>query len=213
LPVKIEGSPVVSYDGEIILAGDDRYLARVVDIDVGTRNLQQCADFAIRLDAEYRWSHGNRDEIWYCFTSGDTCRWWDWRRGMRPVVAGSFVTWMRVAQADTSYANFRQYLDKVFHYAGTLSLARDTQPVPRREAQGGDFFVDPGQPGHVVVIIDVCEHEVGERMFLMGQGFMPAMSFHILRRADGAIWFKGDEYGVKTPFWNEFKWSQLRRFS
>ena len=122
------------------------------------------------------------------------------------------VTRIRLAIADTSYANFRRFLDKVFQYAGTLSLARDTKAVQRNEAQGGDFFVAPGSPGHVVIIIDVCENEEGEKLYLMGQGFMPAMSFHILRQSNRSVWFQGDKYGIKTPFWSKFRWSQLRRF-
>lgn len=43
---------------------------------------------------------------------------------------------------------------------------------------------------------------------------MPAQSFHVLR-PDGAKgpWFVvgADDAGVKTPFWETFPWTSLRR--
>jgi hypothetical protein len=99
----------------------------VLDMDVGDSDLQQCADAVIRLPAEYLLRTGLHDGIHFNFTSGDTARYSDWRAGLRPVVRGNSVSWIESTSADSSYRCFREYLDTVFMYAGTLS-ARSSAP-------------------------------------------------------------------------------------
>ena len=50
-------------------------LAAVAELDVGTANLQQCADSIIRLHAEWLWSQGQKERIAYRFTSGHLASW------------------------------------------------------------------------------------------------------------------------------------------
>ncbi len=215
LPLNPVGAPVIVYDGS---ARDDQSVQNgVLDIDIGNRDLQQCADAAMRLRAEYlRW-RGRPDEIAFRFTSGDTARWSRWIDGWRPEVDGNSVTWRRSAPLDSSYRNFRDYLDTVFMYAGSYSLQRD---LPRRrsmhEMMPGDLFIDGGFPGHVVIVMDVAVHDqTGERIFLAAQGFTPAQDFHILVNANDAAlnpWYRcnfGDT--LITPNW-EFAPGQLHYF-
>lgn len=91
----------------------------MLDIDVGARNLQQCADAIIRLRAEYLYISGFRDDIVFNFTSGDPARFRDWARGFRPRIHENRVKWVRSAQNDFGYRNFRNYLNTVFLYAGS----------------------------------------------------------------------------------------------
>ncbi|MDP8238917.1 MAG: DUF4846 domain-containing protein [Candidatus Hatepunaea meridiana] len=211
LPLKHEGASVLSYKGDVIIPGNQRFLAGVIEIDVGSKDLQQCADFIIRLHAEYSWIYGDRDSIYFQFTSGDTLFWSEWRNGYRPIVLGDWVKLAKAARLDSSHNNFRRYLNKVFNYAGTKSISKYAQQVPKENIMAGDYFVQAGSPGHSVIILDIVEDDDGRKQFLIGQGFMPAQSFHILRSAGGSVWFKPDSVGVKTPFWDRFTWLQLRR--
>ena len=36
-------------------------------------------------------------------------------------------------------------------------------------------------PGHVVLVVDVCENDAGNKAFLLAQGYMPAQQFHLLK--------------------------------
>lgn len=189
----------------------------VFDFDVGSRDLQQCADAVIRLRAEYLFSRRSETEcedISFHFTSGDAARWSDWRRGVRPRVSGHRVSWNQTASADDSYANFRRYLDTVFTYAGTHSLARELEPVsdPAR-VEPGDVFIQGGFPGHAVLVVDVAEDDRGHRMFLLAQSYMPAQDIHLLRNpASRSPWYEARGAGeLQTPEWL-FDVTDLRRF-
>ncbi|HEX8702413.1 MAG TPA: DUF4846 domain-containing protein [Myxococcaceae bacterium] len=212
LPLRPAGTPVRDFQGGEILAGDDARLAAVAELDVGTKNLQQCADSIIRLHAEWLWAQGQKDRIRYRFTSGHPASWTQYAAGDRARISGSKVSWVRSAAADSSRASFRAYLDLVFTYAGTLSLQVEKNQPLRESVRPGDFFVLGGSPGHAVLVLDVAHNEAGERVALLGQGFIPAQDFHVLSPPgqDGP-WFPLQGEEVATPFWKPFPWSSLRR--
>ncbi|MBU8896649.1 DUF4846 domain-containing protein [Corallococcus sp. M34] len=211
LPLRPAGTPARDFRGGRVLAGDDARLAAVAELDVGTANLQQCADSIIRLHAEWRWASGHSEQIAYRFTSGHLASWPRYAAGDRARVSGSKVTWVRGASADSSRSAFRSYLDLVFTYAGTLSLQGEKARPARADVRPGDFFVLGGSPGHAVLVLDVAANARGERVALLGQGFIPAQDFQVLSPGAGGPWFSLSGDTVATPFWQPFPWSSLRR--
>ena len=211
LPLRPAGSPVLDFRGGEILAADHAALAAVAELDVGSANLQQCADSIIRLHAEWLWSRGQKDRIAYRFTSGHLASWTRYAAGDRARVSGSKVSWVKGGPVDGSRATFRAYLDLVFTYAGTLSLDAEKQRPKREDVRPGDFFVLGGSPGHAVLVLDVARNEKGERVALLGQGFIPAQDFHVLSPGEDGPWFSLDGEDVATPFWKPFPWASLRR--
>ncbi|MEK7270494.1 MAG: DUF4846 domain-containing protein [Planctomycetota bacterium] len=189
--------------------------AAIVDIDTGSRDLQQCADSVIRLRAEYLFSRGRFDAVSFKFTSGDPARYADWRAGLRPEISGSRVEWKKKTAPNPSYHSFRAYLDVVFTYAGTLSLERELRSVPRvSDLRAGDIFIQGGSPGHAVIVADVAENpSTSARAFVLVQGFMPAQDIHIVRnQSTGTPWYPAS-FGetLSTPHW-AFAAKSLRRF-
>ncbi|MCD4691207.1 DUF4846 domain-containing protein [bacterium] len=79
LPLEPGRGVVDMFDGT--RARNQRNHVAVLAIDVGARDLQQCADAVIRLRAEYLLATGRGSEIAFRFTSGDLARWSDWREG------------------------------------------------------------------------------------------------------------------------------------
>lgn len=214
LPVKPGQPPVRLFDGSLKANQTAHYL--VLDVDVGARDRQQCADAVIRLRAEYLRAAAADDRICFRFTSGAPARWSAWREGMRPRIHGNAVSWERRAQPDASYASFRRYLDLVFDYAGSFSLARELERVPDpRRIQAGDVFIQGGFPGHAVLVVDVAEDAAGRRAVLLAQSYMPAQDIHVLRNpgAPQTPWYVIDGDGpLATPEWR-FPPGSLRRFS
>lgn len=164
----------------------------VVDIPVGTRDLQQCADAVMRLRAEHLLASGRAGEIVfhdnankaYRFTSG----------GDR--------------------AAFERYMQKVFAWCGTLSLEKEMKPVSGlSKIAAGDVFIKGGSPGHAVIVVDVAVDRHGRKAFMLAQSYMPAQDIHVLRNPKGSLsqpWYtldQGDE--LTTPEWT-FQWKQLR---
>ncbi len=212
LPLRPAGTEVLTHDGATLREGNDPRIAAVVELDVGRRDLQQCADTAIRLHAEWLWSSGREDAIGYHFTSGDLSTWSRHRAGERPVIDGQRVSWERRAAASSGRASFRAWLDLVFSYAGTVSLARTAATIPREDLRPGDVFVLPGGPGHAILVLDVARSAEGRRVALLGQGFMPAQDAHVLAASPRGAWFDLEVDAVETPFWPvPFPWSALRR--
>ncbi len=189
----------------------------VVDIDIGTQDLQQCADAVIRLRAEYLYAIGQQNAIHFNFTSGDEAAYRKWIDGFRPVVKGNSVTWRKNRQHDASYATFQQYLKSVFMYAGSYSLAQELSTVKHiRDMHIGDVFIKGGFPGHAVLVIDMAAHHTsGEKIFLLAQSYMPAQDIHILRNpSDRSLspWYALEFEGIlHTPEWT-FQRDQLKRF-
>jgi hypothetical protein len=213
LPLKPGTPPVRLFDGRP--KSNQAAHCAVIDIDIGARNLQQCADAVIRLRADYLRAAGCEDLIAFHFTSGDLAAWRQWREGMRPLVKGSSVTWKRISTPNSGDANFRRYLDVVFAYAGSASLARELNPVadPSRLTPG-DVFVHGGFPGHAVIVLDVAENQSGDRVFLLAQSYMPAQEIHVLRNPgdESSPWYRAQSSGrLDTPEWI-FRYEELRRF-
>ena len=213
LPLLPGRPPVRLFDGTP-KAGSDVHAA-VLDIDVGRRDLQQCADAVIRLRAEYLYAVGCEDAIRFDFTSGDPAPWPQWRDGARPRVRGSRVTWHAGSPADRSWRNLRRYLDTVFTYAGSSSLERELERVEDpRTARPGDVFIQGGFPGHAVLVIDVVHDDRGEARMLLAQSYMPAQQIHVLRNPEspGSPWYAARASGpLQTPEW-AFRYADLHRF-
>jgi len=184
-PLKAGSPPVYLYDGQKKVSQEAHFA--VLDIDVGGHDLQQCADAVIRLRAEYLFSIKRPDLIHFKFTSGDNASWDSWQKGFRPQISGNRVDWTKTEPIDSSYANFRQYLEKVFEYAGTTSLKGELSRVDDiRNMEIGDVFiiakVSDKIPGHAVIVVDMATNrDTGEKIFLLAQSYMPAQEIHILK--------------------------------
>jgi len=214
LPLAPAGTPVRLHDGRA--ASGQWMAAAVVDIDIGDADLQQCADAIIRLRAEYLFSRGELAAIAFDFTSGDRYGFPSYAKGVTPAVAGSKVSWRQGRRHGTTHDSLRRWLDIVFTYAGTLSLARELAPVGRlADIAIGDALILPGTPGHAVLVVDLATDPAGGRKaVLLAQGFMPAQSLHILANADdGALspWFIVGDDRMDVPPWH-FAPDSLRRF-
>lgn len=194
LPMLPSGSPVLTYTGARKWRQDVH--TAVVDIDIGKRDLQQCADAIMRLRAEWLYGQGRYNEIAFNDTNGKRRRFSAYKK--------------------KDHAGFRKYMDLVFAYAGTYSLERELKPVSPDDIAIGDVFIKGGFPGHAVLVADMVENKTTrEKRFLLLQSYMPAQSIHVLKNpnaADGSPWYTTP---IADPFvtaeWT-FKRTSLRRW-
>jgi hypothetical protein len=62
--------------------------------------------------------------------------------------------------------------------------------------------------------LDVAQDARGNRVFLLGQSYMPAQEFQVLHSLDLSLdpWYPATGDGaLETPEW-DFTWDQLKRF-
>ncbi len=199
------GEPVYLYNGH--LKGNQSAHVAILDIDVGDRDLQQCADAIIRLRAEYLLGQNKHDEIAFNFTNGWRFEYSKWRKGNNLVVNGNRTKWEMGVAPKENYEEFRAYLDEVFMYAGTLSLSKELKPKKIEDIEIGDVFIYGGSPGHAVLVVDLAVNEMtGDKAFMLAQSYMPAQQIHVLRHNENSIispWYLLSEIGsaMYTPEW------------
>jgi Domain of unknown function (4846) len=215
LPLAPAGRTVLLHDGRPLL--DQSIIAAVVDIDTGTSDLQQCADAVMRLRAEFLYSRGLFGAIGFALINGEPYPFTAYGRGLTPRPNGDAIQWEIAKPRGASHGDLRRYLDLLFGFASTRSLARELQPVASlRDAGIGDVFIRAGQPGHTVIIADMAEDpSTGRRLVLLVQGSMPARGIYILNNtphADLGAWFDlADDKPLITPSY-AFRQEELRRF-
>ncbi len=212
LPLKQHGSVVLKYDGS---EKWNKVHEAVIGMDVGKKDLQQCADAVMRLRAEYLYSEKRYNDISFNFTSGFKADYSKWREGLRIKVVGNTCSWYSTTLPSNTYQSFREYLDMVFSYAGTLSLSKQLTTQNLSALKPGDVFIKGGSPGHAIIIVDVCKNKSGEPLFMLAQSYMPAQEIHILMNSNEAAispWYRvRDRDKLYTPEWT-FDWDMLKSF-
>lgn len=210
LPLKPNGSKVKYYNGA--LKDNAPYIA-VVNMPISDRNLQQCADAVMRLRGEYFYAQKAYDKISFPLTNDFKADYSEWMKGNRIAVNGNKTSWYKSKQPSNTYQDFRNYMEFVFTYAGTLSLSKHLRSKSIKDIAIGDVFVYGGSPGHAVIVVDVAENKTGEKVFMLAQSYMPAQETQILRNPSDVFispWYSADiKYTLRTPEWT-FKAGELK---
>jgi hypothetical protein len=214
LPLKPHDAEVKYFDGSI-KKNNDIYDA-VVNLPIGSKDLHQCADAIMRLRAEYLRTTGQSDKIHFNFTNGFRADYSEWMKGKRIKVDGNKTVWTGSGTPSDTYADFWNYMEIIFTYAGTLSLEKELKAINSNDLQIGDVFIKGGSPGHAVIVVDAAVNpDTKEKIFLLAQSYMPAQEIHILKNpmnAEYSPWYSVN-FGetLITPEW-KFDKNRLKRF-
>jgi len=213
LPLAAPGTPVKSWRGEEVFAGDEEYVQAVIAIDVGKADLQQSADVILRFDAEWRWSQGKRD-MTYLAATKDALPYASYVLGKRVLAQGPHLYWVKQREPSDpdDRGAFRDFLDTVFIWANSTAVRMQSDPVAAKDLLPGDFFLQRDKSGHALVVLDVVAKPSGERLALVAQALTEAMNIHVLRPGRGTAWFSlNPPEPLLTPHTKEFAWADLRR--
>ena len=187
----------------------------VIDVEIGDRDLHQCADAIMLLRGEYLYSIGKYEDISFNFVSGFKAEYKKWMAGYRIKVEGNNVSYYKGADPSNTYEDFRKYMDMVMAYSSTLSLEKELESIDVEDMEIGDVFIIGGSPGHAVIVMDMAINDKGEKTFILAQSYMPAQQTQILiNPMDKSIspWYSlKDKEKLITPEWT-FELEQLKRF-
>ena len=189
----------------------------VLNIDIGDRDLQQCADAAMRLRAEFLFAQKRYSAIDFQFTNGFHCDFNSYANGFRVVFVGNNCKWVKQSTTNFSHKNLRNYLDIVFAYAGTKSLHSQMKSIPFSKMLPGNLLLQKREPyGHAVTVMDMAFNpQTNDTLYLLCQSYMPAQSIHILRNPSDeklSPWYSINGNAViETPEWT-FTKKDLKKF-
>ena len=216
LDLKLKKSKIVYlYNGKLKLNQEAQY--GVLNIDIGKKDLIQCADVAMKLRADYLFEMHLYDHIKFLSTSGNEISFENWLKGMRWKEQGAkLVSYNTDNEKPNIEQEYNSFMEFVFSYCGTYSLSKQLRtPNDSWSLQPGDIFVYGGFPGHAVTVMAVAKNESGKIIFLLSQGYMPAQDIHILKNfTDPGLspWYAlTDIYPLNTPEW-QFNNGSLKRW-
>lgn len=120
-------------------------------------DIEQCADFSMRLWSEYL---KDLDQL-------ENLSLFDYNGTPKPYTE--------------SGKSFEKYLRWHMAFSNSHSIKKGANIVGADDLQPGDMFVQnaTGGIGHVSVIVDAAVNAGGDKVFLVGFGYMPAQEFHI----------------------------------
>jgi hypothetical protein len=169
LPLK-DRPIILNYQGQAVQSGFYNVWGVVQMPLLFRSDLEQCADFAMRLWAEYHKASGKLDQLYLFDYSGHK---------------------VYFKQSGRSFPGFLKW---AFANTNSYSLKKGCLPVEPRQLRPGDLFVqnERGGIGHVSVILDLCRSREGKELFLIGYSFMPAQEFHLEKATDA--------YGIQGWF-------------
>jgi hypothetical protein len=198
---------ILDYTGNPIRYQEKHFA--IINYDVGTRDLQQCADALIRLRAEYLFEQKRYDEISFRFNSGEWFRYSEYLKGRRPAIIGNTIYAAQTDPVQVSHTTLRNFLDIVYAFTSTVALERDLKPAADFEI--GTVVLHVGSPGHCFIIVDEMKNERGEKLFKLAEGYMPAQSIYILKNEDGTPWHRLSKKQITTASY-DFTTFSLKKF-
>ena len=102
----------------------------VLNIDIGKKDLIQCADAAMKLRADHLFEKHLYDQIKFISTSGNELSFENWLKGMRWKVQGAkLVSYNTHNEEPNIQQEYNSFMDFVFTYCGTYSLSKQLKAV------------------------------------------------------------------------------------
>ncbi len=196
LPLKSEQS-IKLHTGDTLSEQDYNTLAVLAAPLLFEEDLEQCADFAMRLWADFLKSRNQLNQLAL----------FDFNGRKRPF-SGSGKT-------------YKEYLKWHMAFSNSYSLKLGAEQAGSLEnASAGDMIVQndsDGGIGHVSLVLDQAVNSFGVSVYLVGYSFMPAQEFHV-EAAQAGMGFEGwfTAAGMREYFgtvFGSFGQPSLKRFA
>ena len=194
-----EDKTIYYYDGSKKVNQSLQYA--VLNINIGNKNLMQCADAIMRIRAGYYFSRKEYNKIVFKSTNKTY----------------SFIEYLGLTDTDNIQKAFNSFMETVYENCGTYNLSESLKlKKDIKNIAIGDVLVKGGSPGHAMIVMDVAvNRKTKQRIYLLAQGYMPAQSIHVVINPMNnrlSPWYETDEEAdIITPGYL-FKPGQLKRW-
>ena len=195
LPLK-NNRKISSHDGGHVLRAYYRILAVVDRPLLFKQDLEQSADYCMRLWADYHKEKGKLEKLYLFDYHGNKKL---FKKSKKP-----FMEFLKLAMA----------------YSNSHSLKKGCIPVHPDSLRPGDLLVqnEKGSLGHASMVLDVCENHEEKKLYLIGYSFIPAQEFHIEKAGETCGiggWFTLEGYYQYLEQFPFVKYGEpvLRRFA
>jgi len=192
LPLK-DGPVISDYTGKRVINPIYRVMA-VVDLPLlFNSDLEQCADFSMRIWADFHLKTGRMDSLYLFNYDG------------------------KKQYFNKEHDTYRTFLKRAFSVSNSHSLKMGCRKIEPARLKPGDLIVqnDDGGIGHVSMIMNSARRSTGEVLYLVGFSFMPAQEFHIENAmkygtsgwfgAEGYVTFLKNHLDLGVPVFRRFE--------
>lgn len=196
LSLKNNNTPVYTFDGQ--KKSNPNIYVGVLDLEQPKKNVQFNANAIMSLRLEYFYREKKYNEL------------------DKLAKASSLpITYTKFVKGDNSYAKFMEYLE---YYLGNINsqiIANLMKPTSIKDLQIGDVFFQKGTiKNHAVIVMDLAQDKMGNKIFILAQSYYPSQDIHILSNPSNDLispWYIAKEGTLLTPEWR-FLSSDLMRF-
>ncbi|WP_448220494.1 DUF4846 domain-containing protein [Empedobacter brevis] len=121
----------------------------------------------------------------------------------------------KFVKGDYSYSKYIEYLQYYLENTNSHTITELLKAIPLKELQIGDVFFQKGSiKSHAVIVMDLAQDEMGNKIYILAQSYYPSQNIQILTNPSNDLispWYIAKEGVLLTPEWR-FLSSDLMRF-
>lgn len=125
------------------------------------------------------------------------------------------IPYSKYVNGDYSYSKYIEYLQYYLENTNSNTMSELMKPINVKDLQIGDVFLQKGSiKNHAVIVMDLAEDNLGNKLFILAQSYYPSQDLQIITNPSNDLispWYMAKEGVLLTPEWR-FLTSDLMRF-
>ncbi len=196
IALKNNNVPVYTYEGHI--KTNPNVYVGVLDLQQPKKNLQFNSNALLRLRAEYLFRTKNYEKL-----------------DALANIKSNPITFTKFVNGDYSYDQFFKYITYYLENSSPQTINDFLTPISLKDIQIGDVFFQKGNiKSHGVIVVDIAQDGIGNKLFILAQSYYPSQDIQIITNPSNDFlspWYQAKEGILLTPEWRFFS-SDLMRF-
>lgn len=196
ISLKNSNTPVYTFDGQ--KKPNPNIYVGVLDLEQPKKNVQFNANAVMSLRLEYFYRSKKYLEM-----------------DKLAKVSTQPIPYSKYVNGDHSYSKYIEYLQYYLENTNSNTMSELMKPINIKDLQIGDVFLQKGSiKNHAVIVMDLAEDNLGNKLFILAQSYYPSQDLQIITNPSNDLispWYMVKEGVLLTPEWR-FLTSDLMRF-